>query len=425
MSLRDTTEPVSIEVPAAPSTSKLRLEVVHSPDDGSIGATIALEPERTVLVGRDVTDGFRVRDRKVSRLHLRLVWDRVQGGFRYGDAGSANGTVVNGMTRESGLLLPNDVIRIGETLLVCVGRDHGAELLGRARAVARSALPVLVRGPTGSGKELLARAIHDASRRKGSFVALNCAALPPDLAGSELFGHVRGAFSGAGESRQGLFKTADHGTLLLDEIGDLNIELQGQLLRVLQDRRVRPLGSDRELQVDVRIIAATHIDLDEARKRGNFREDLLHRLAQIVLEVPPLRLRRSEIVRLVREFAPGVAITPSALEALLIADWPGNVRELRAVIESSVAELRDDTPLGLEELAARLPDAVQVVRARGPGATAAPAPPGTAAARRERLCELLRRHDGSITKVAQELGKPRAQVYRWIRSLGISRERFE
>jgi transcriptional regulator with GAF, ATPase, and Fis domain len=423
-----TTAPASTELRTQDASVCLRLEIVHSPDPTAVGGTVPLRAEQALLLGRDVEGGLRIHDSKVSRLHLRIVWDGVQGGFRYADAGSANGTYVNGARVDSGLLLPNDVLRVGDTLLVCLERDVSAELQGRARALAGSRLPVLLRGPTGAGKEVLARAIHDASGRKGAFLALNCAALPAQLASSELFGHVRGAFSGAGEARAGLFRAADGGTLLLDEIGDLGLELQGQLLRVLQDGRVRPVGADKDLSVDTRIIAATHVDLDQACSAGKFREDLLHRVRQLVLDLPPLAARRWEILRLCQVFCPGLALSAGAAEALLIADWRGNVRELRAIIEACGSARPDDSPLQLSELSGRLPEAVSKVADRRPNAPSSipPAAPGRLSAidRRELVSELMRKHRGNITEVARELGKPRAQIYRWLRSFGILQERF-
>jgi transcriptional regulator with GAF, ATPase, and Fis domain len=256
------------------------------------------------------------------------------------------------------------------------------------------------------------------SGRKGGFVAVNCAALGTDLAASELFGHARGAFSGATAGRSGLFRAAEGGSLLLDEIGDLPIELQGHLLRTLQEGTVRAVGSDVEEAVDVRVLAATHVDLDEAERQGQFRGDLLARLAHVVLDVPPLRARRCELIRLTREFAPGLTLTPNAAEALLIADWPGNVRALRALIEAHGAMQGSDTVLA-RDLVARLSSARTVLnRASG---TEPPAPPSATHDRRKRLVELLRKHDGNISQVAREFGKPRAQIYRWLRTLGLSK----
>jgi DNA-binding NtrC family response regulator len=211
---------------------------------------------------------------------------------------------------------------------------------------------ILISGESGTGKELVARALHRQSRRcRGPFVAINCATLPENLLESELFGHVRGAFTDARESRRGLFVEASGGTLFLDEIGELPLTLQPKLLRVLEERRVRPLGSSQEIECDVRILAATHRDLSEAVREGGFRTDLYYRLNVIQLELPPLRARGNDILLLaqtfIAEFAGrfGKSVTGLAEPAaarLLAYPWPGNVRELRNVIERALALTRHD-----------------------------------------------------------------------------------
>ena len=221
------------------------------------------------------------------------------------------------------------------------------ELLSQARMVAGTDASVLVCGESGTGKELLARAIHRAStRRDGEFVAVNCGAIPEQLLESELFGHEKGAFTGATRSHSGLFLAADKGTLFLDEIGDMPIPLQVKLLRVLQERRVRPVGSTQAVPLDLRVISATHQDLDEAMEEGSFREDLYYRLNVVSLRVPSLGERREDIPLLVAQFletraernseAPRV-YAPEAMELLVAADWPGNVRQLHNVVEQNVA----------------------------------------------------------------------------------------
>jgi transcriptional regulator with GAF, ATPase, and Fis domain len=412
--LRGTDEAVD-ETGKAP----LRLEVVRSPDARAVGATVGLEQADPALLGRSVPDGLTIDDPRLSRLHLTVAWDGPRGGFSYRDMGSANGTFVNGFRAETGLLLPGDVVRIGDTLLVAVQTDLMAVARERAQRAARSTLPLLIRGETGCGKELLARAVHEAGERVGPFVAVNCAALPADLAATELFGHTKGAFSGAVAPRAGLFRAADAGSLLLDEIGDLPLELQGHLLRVLQEGKLRPVGSDREVPIDVRVMAATHIDLDEAVRSGRFRADLLARLTQLVVSVPPLRDRRLEILPLVEQFAPGLALTANAAEALLIGDWPGNVRALKALVGGVLVMGARDTTVRARDLVDTLPSAARVFAREATPAERS----STVVDRRKRLAEALTRHDGNITRVAEELGKPRAQIYRWLRTFGLSREK--
>ncbi|RPI46189.1 MAG: response regulator [Betaproteobacteria bacterium] len=221
------------------------------------------------------------------------------------------------------------------------------ELIAKARLVAPTEASVLILGESGTGKELLAQAIHQASLRHAHpFVAINCAAIPAELLESELFGYVRGAFSGATRDHAGLFAAAHGGTLLLDEIGDMPLALQAKLLRVLQERQVRPLGSTQSREVDVRLISASHRDVDAAVKSGTFREDLYYRLNVVTLRLPALAERRDDIALLANHFLRELAgqygrqvngFAPDAMALLVAADWPGNVRQLRNVVEHAVA----------------------------------------------------------------------------------------
>ena len=220
-------------------------------------------------------------------------------------------------------------------------------LLEQARMVAQSDVSVLINGQSGTGKEVFAQAIHNASPRSHKpFIAINCGALPEQLLESELFGHARGAFTGAVSNREGLFQAAEGGTLFLDEIGDMPAPLQVKLLRVLQERKVRPLGSNRDIDIDVRIISATHRDLPKAMARGEFREDLYYRLNVVSLKIPALAERTEDIPllanHLLRQSAerhkPFVrAFSTDAMKRLMTASWPGNVRQLVNVIEQCVA----------------------------------------------------------------------------------------
>jgi len=221
------------------------------------------------------------------------------------------------------------------------------DILRQAQLVAQSDVSVLIRGPSGSGKEMLARAVHRAGRRaERPFIAVNCAAIPENLLESELFGHRKGSFSGATYDHKGLFLAADGGTIFLDEIGDMPLALQAKLLRVLQDHEVRPVGSTHTIPVDVRIISATHRDIESLMQSAQFREDLYYRLNVVSLSLPPLAERREDIVPLALRLLKSVAaryakdvqaFAPEALELLLAAPWPGNVRQLINVIEQVVA----------------------------------------------------------------------------------------
>jgi two-component system response regulator GlrR len=220
-------------------------------------------------------------------------------------------------------------------------------VLAKARLVAATDASVLIIGESGTGKELLAQAIHNASPRRGKpFVAINCGAMPEQLLESELFGHMKGAFSGAVRDHKGLFLTADKGTLFLDEIGDMPLPLQVKLLRVLQERRVRPVGATQDFEVDVRVISATHRDIEAEMAQRRFREDLYYRLNVVSLKLPPLAARAEDIPLLAKHFLntlsrkydkPVNSIAPEALELLVSASWPGNVRQLYNVIEQTIA----------------------------------------------------------------------------------------
>lgn len=221
------------------------------------------------------------------------------------------------------------------------------ELLSRAKLVAETDSTVLIRGESGTGKELLAIAIHRASQyRKGPFIPVNCTAIPETLLESELFGHVKGSFTGALKSYAGLFQSAHNGTLFLDEIGDMPLHIQVKLLRVLQDRQIRPVGSSRPVPVNVRIISATHRNLEEAIAENAFREDLFYRLNVVSLELPPLHKRKEDIPLLAEHFASLLTekgdgmerrFTPEAMQVLVEAPWPGNIRQLYNVVENAVA----------------------------------------------------------------------------------------
>jgi two-component system response regulator GlrR len=221
------------------------------------------------------------------------------------------------------------------------------DMLAKARLIADSDASVFIYGDSGTGKELLARAIHSASPRNAQpFVAINCGAIPEQLLESELFGHVKGSFTGASRDHKGLFLTANQGTLFLDEIGDMPVALQVKLLRVLQERQVRPVGSTQSFDVDVRVISATHRNLEAEMAAGNFREDLFYRLNVVALQLPPLTERREDVPLLANHFLGAIAgkykksingFAPDAMELLVSAAWPGNVRQLYNVVEQSVA----------------------------------------------------------------------------------------
>lgn len=230
-----------------------------------------------------------------------------------------------------------------------------AEIFSLVRKVADTEVSILITGESGTGKELVARAIHEQSSRRGSrFIAINCAAIPRDLLESELFGHVKGAFTGAIRDQEGKFQQADGGTIFLDEICELPLAMQPKLLRVLQEKEVEPVGAGRIQKIDVRVLAATNLDIEEAVATGQFREDLYYRLSVIPIHLPPLRQRTEDILLLVRHFAakagsPHIVFTKEALAALTGYPWPGNVRELENAV-TRILVLRHGDVVGIEDL---------------------------------------------------------------------------
>jgi two-component system response regulator GlrR len=298
-------------------------------------------------------------------------------------------------------------------------------LLTQARLVADSDTSVMIHGQSGTGKELLARAIHNASpRAKGAFVALNCSAIPESLLESELFGHVKGAFTGATRDHSGMFRAANGGTLFLDEIGDMPLSFQVKLLRAIQERTIRPVGSTQSIPVDVRIISATHQDLDLARQENRFREDLFYRLNVVTLELPALMQRREDIPQLCSHFLHNfpdaekkgiTGFSPEAMEAMLSATWPGNVRQLYNVVEQSVA--LSTTPL--------IPVSL-VQRALREESSEIPA---FAEARnqfeREYLTQVLQITNGNVTRAARIAKRNRTEFYKLLHKHHLNPSQFK
>ncbi len=286
------------------------------------------------------------------------------------------------------------------------------DVLAKARMVAESDASVFIHGDSGTGKELVARAIHQASPRRGAaFVAINCGAIPEPLLESELFGHVKGAFTGAVRDNKGLFQTANRGTLFLDEIGDMPVALQVKLLRVLQERKVRAVGSTEAHDVDVRVISATHRNLEAEMAAGNFREDLYYRLNVVALSLPPLTERREDIPLLAGHFLAQIAekyrktvngFAPEALELMVAASWPGNVRQLYNVVEQAVA--LSTTPIIPVSLAQQ---AIQNQQAEFASFEEA-----RRRFEREYLTQLLKITEGNVTQAARLAKRNRTEFYK-------------
>ncbi len=332
------------------------LVVTKGPDAGQ---RVLLDPVTRphVLGGQSPVCELSLRDPWVSRRHVAFdAGDRL----RVTDLGSTNGTFVNGVAVARAFLSGGETLRLGETEVVvyaaaqpstasaALDTNGFGEVLGaspqmrvlypRLAHLAQSAVPVVVEGETGTGKEVVAEAIHAASKRAaGPFVVFDCTAVPPSLFESELFGHERGAFTGAITTRTGLFESADGGTLLIDEIGDLDLTLQARLLRALDQHEVRRVGGNRWIRVDVRVLAATRRDLDRMVQDGRFRDDLFFRLAVGRIELPPLRDRDGDIAFLAAHFwrtlgGPAPGPPAGALQRWAEYAWPGNVRELYSAV---------------------------------------------------------------------------------------------
>jgi len=380
------------------------------------------------------------------------------------DLQSKNGTLVNGERCERTVLDDGDLLELGHTFFIfreatAVAEEgrrtlHANELrpsapglatmipelaeqFGRLEAVSHSLVSVVIQGESGTGKELVAQAVHKLSGRTGDFVAVNCAALPQTLVESELFGYRKGAFSGATEDRTGLIRTADHGTLFLDEIGDLPAPAQAVFLRVLQESEVLPVGATRPLKVDIRLLAATHRDLETLVADNRFRSDLLARISGLTLSLPPLRDRREDLGLLIgmllrRHFenrAQQVSFSSEAARALLLYSWPLNIRELEKCLTTAVVLARHGM---IQE--SHLPGPVSASLRPSPEPEESSAEAGTQAEtvhlseadqrRREEIIGLLRLHGGNITSVARALGKGRFQVQRWIKRYRIDAKEF-
>jgi DNA-binding NtrC family response regulator len=396
-----------------------------------VGARWSLDDIATVEIGRgEVRTARRIGttlrvdcpDPYMSSSHVRFERDRAH--WMVSDAGSRNGILIGGTRRDRSVVGADDIIEAGRSFFALRTRELAgpAELVGEAQPlatldpelgarfdelhrIAASDVPVLLGGATGTGKERVAQAIHALSRRRGAFVPVNCGALPTTLVESELFGHKKGAFSGAIADAPGLVLASTAGTLFLDEIGDLAAAAQAALLRVLEEHEVRAIGATTVVAVDLRVIAATHRDLDDMVERETFREDLLARIAGFELELPSLSARRVDLGAILAAIAPDATFEATAIRALLAYSWPRNIRELVRAIDRAVA-----LAAGGEITIAQLPEEIAVAKP-----TLVPA----GDTRRDELVALLEKHRGNVTKVAGELGRVRQQIQRWLKRYAL------
>ncbi len=426
---------------------KVRLVVVAGPDRGK---ELAIE-QGTYTVGKAATCDLVLTDGAVSRKHLELTV--MSTGLKIKDLASTNGSFVHGSRFEQITATVGAGITVGHTELRLVSAavstrqrstaDRFGDMLGQSdkmrevfavlERVAASEAAVLVFGETGTGKELVAEAIHNQSpRKKGPLVVCDLGSLPRTLIESELFGHVRGAFTGADRDREGAFIQAHGGTIFLDEIGEMDLEVQPRLLRVLERRTVKPVGTTQYKSTDTRVVAATNRDLPEEVKAGRFREDLYHRLAVITVVIPPLRERKDDIPLLVHHFLARAAdeagrktptVRPEAMAALCDHEWPGNVRELKNVMERVIAiapraEEIDLALLGLEGATRSSPAGASA------GATLVAGPDGEllqfkeakdqliASWERDYLAKLIEQCGGNVSLAARRAGIDRVYLHR-------------
>jgi DNA-binding NtrC family response regulator len=309
------------------------------------------------------------------------------------------------------------------------GSAHVRKLVSTIRRVAASDVPVLIEGETGSGKELVARGIHDASaRRERPFIVVNCGAISPELIESELFGHEKGAFTGATAQRKGAFELANGGTIFLDEIGELPITLQPKLLRSLEQKEVKRVGGNDLLLADVRILAATNRNLREEIARKAFREDLYFRIGAITVTIPPLRDRREDVAPIARHFLSGMGtsvsvplpiLSPSALDALISHDWPGNVRELRNAVQRAVV-MSEGGELTGDDFSFLRQTATQGAEPENPSGLSR-----WEQAERTNILGELARQMGNKTKAARELGIAKSTLFEKLKKYGIRTSEFD
>jgi DNA-binding NtrC family response regulator len=420
--------------------------IVEAPGGGGRPVVIGNEP---LVLGSGEGCAVTIDDPTVSRRHAEIV--RTPGGIVLRDLGSRNGTLVGRVAVKEAVLASGVEIRLGTTTLrfemggeagrlghlahdpvrddeLAGAPTHFGEAIGTSPPMRRvfallarlapTELTITLTGETGTGKDVLARAVHEASARAGRpFIVFDCGAVAGNLIESELFGHAKGSFTGAITTRQGAFETAQGGTLFLDEIGELSLDLQPKLLRVLEQRRLRRVGDSEDRPVDVRIVAATNRDLEVQVKEGAFRQDLFFRLSMAVLHVPALRERPEDLPALATHFAAGSAgaltVAPETLQVLGRYDWPGNVRELRNVITAAAA---------VAEKGALEPRHLIFFRPqrRRPSVPRMPlAGQSLEAIERAAIDQTLRQFAGNRTKAARALGIAASTLYEKIKKYDL------
>lgn len=427
--------------------------VVSTTDGGSRDFVI---DKGTISIGAADGSDLKLSDETVSRNHAEIV--KTKDGYLVRDLGSTNGTFVGGLKVKEAFLASGSIVKVGKTRIKFTPLDEQleiypskksqfGELIGRSlemrkifgilEKVAPTNVTVVIGGETGTGKELVAKAIHQYSRRgKGPFIVFDCGAVAENLIESELFGHERGSFTGATTTRQGAFELADGGTIFLDEIGELSLDLQPKLLRALETGEVKRVGADRPRRVDVRILAATNRNLKDEVKKGRFREDLYFRLSVVQIYLPPLRKRVEDLPLLIRHFfeiarkeaassgkTEVQGMTEDAQRLMVEYQWPGNIRELKNSIDRGVS-FCDGAMIDVQHL----PDYIQE---RSIVTKAHPAMDGALPFKdakekwvesfeKDYLVEVLRRNNMNISKAAKQAGIDRKSVQRLLKKYGLT-----
>lgn len=425
---------------------KCRIAVNGGPD---AGRELVSDKERIRVGAHSSNDLVLIEDRTASRHHFEIQY--TERGYLLVDLNSTNGTYLDGRRVERAYLTSGSQVRAGSSTLLFVPIDEevtvepdkdgilGAmvgqsvkmrQIFGLVKKIAPMDVSVIVQGETGTGKELVARAVHELSaRKKGPMVVLDCGAIPPNLIESELFGHEKGAFTGAISSRPGAFERAHGGTIFLDELGELRLDLQPKLLRVLENREVRRVGGNDIIEVDVRVIAATNRDLVKEVQAGTFREDLYFRLSVINIQLPPLRQRRDDIPFILRHALadPEVLLkhgkkqfSPAALAVLSAYSWPGNIRELMNVL-SHVLTFADGEIIDVAHLPTRMqgPQREQPLPFNEHLSFKDAKEQLLESFEREYITQVLKRCDGNISRAARESGLHRKSIERLVKKYSL------
>ena len=422
-------------------TKKIRSHINHHPQGflcwKKQGYTEQREISDFLSIGRAETNQLILEDQFISRHHARIEYKKDKGFFVLRDMNSKNGLFLNGNRIYQAVLSDKDVIKVGETVFLFSFERYNNkwqlttqsaneiwnDQLARVPHLSQNDYPVLLQGASGTGKEIMARLIHKHSPRNQSpMVTINCGALTESLVESELFGHTKGSYTGALNSRQGAFLSANGGTLFLDEVGELPLTLQPKLLRAIEYQEIKPVGSDKTFKTDVRVIAATHQDLTEKIQKKQFREDLYYRLNVISIKIPNLRDRMEDFDNFLEMFSVkyGVSFSKTAIEYFKKYPWPGNIRELKNTVARAKALFMAQV-IDREKAKLLLDNGEDIVKQ----AQTTQEPLTLKEIERNVIINLLKKHDGHQSKVAEELDIPRSSLSDRLGKLRINPKMFK